>query len=709
MKELLIVVLLALPTILVGHQEAEAATIAYVVNADTVYANLTYDRQWIDFLEDRMGKTVNVITDDSAALITTPSAYGGYFLSATITGANLSNLDTTSRGVVICDQLMYDDFRVGTGQTGVTALSYQSNFNRVDSAHAITKHMFDRIYFDFNATTYHYAYTGLPDSAHVLFTPSVREWDGIEGTPDTSFCYALESGVPLTSGTAQGRRVVALSFYGMLTARTDVGWCHPYELMGNICGWAWGDEQNAYNANYNCYSNDNQTTPGPEVQQAWGEYGSLNGTGREVYNGARSGEDFFKGIMFLNFRWWDYKTMPGFEPDSLIWQYRIAYHGFGTDNPPHVYDTVAIVTVNSTTSMTIDTTTRNLSTVSTYDWFFQGSQSYGIVIRSGVGADTTQVGDTCRISYPSSGQTSAAVTYIVSASSVNPSGIWNGTAGGQMRLLVADPYGGFDYWLKVHRIIPQTIWNAPRASLTEGGNPEGSATRTWANRNFIKSGNADSVRWSVGNLAAGVDYEAAAVCSVRINKTTFAPDGSTTIRLNIPGAEFNDPLFNGFVVISTDQAGGIDSTEIEIIGSKVNTVRGSFVQKFEMYLSDASPQTLGVEDTTYTISGVYGMFANGFNYNVVVNTGDGVIGIDSVIDNKSWLFLGNASGSTPLSVLHVIDTTGFGIGADTATVLIYASGADNTPLTYYVIFSQTAPPVETPTATVEKRTGLRLQ
>lgn len=706
MKRLLISILLV-----AGIWSQAFAAKAYVVNSDTVYANLTFDRQWIDLLKNQMGYTVKVITDDSASHITTPTAaYDGYFLSATINGANLSNLDTTASGVVICDQLLYDDFRVASGQVNPANYSTPWNLARVDSTHAVTKYMSGNMSFQFSAITATCPYVGIPSGASVWFTLSNRNWNGSTGDPnDTSFCYGIEAGGAMASGAAaSGRRAVATLFYGLMNSQTDGGYCHPYELFGNICGWAWGDEENQYNANYNCYSNDNQTTPGPEVAQSWGEYGGLTGTGREVYNGARTGEDFYKGIMFLNLRWWEYKTMPGFEPDSLIWQYRIAYHQFGTDNPPHIYDTVSIVTVNSSTSMTIDTTTRNLSTVSTYDWFFQGSQSYAIVIRSGVGADTTQKGDTCRISAPSQGQNSSAVTYTIGAANGGAT-VWNGTNGGSMRLLVADPYGGFDYWLKVHRIIPQTVWNAPRASSTEGGNPEGSATRTWANRNFIKSGNTDSVRWSVGNLAAGVDYEAAAVCSVRMNKATFAPDGTTTVRLNIPGVELDDPLFNGFVVISTDQAGGNDSTEIEMIGSKVSTVRGSFIQKFEMYLSNASPQTLGVEDTTYTLTGVWGEFANGFNYNTVVNTGDGVIAIDSVVDDASWLFLSNTSGSTPLSVLHVIDTTGLAVGSDTATVLVYASGADNTPLTYYVIYVLTAPPVETPAATVEKRTGLRLQ
>lgn len=706
MKRLLLLTLIWIPAFAGMTSRADATTIAYVVNSDTVYANLTNDRQWIDLFKNQMGYTVKVIKDDSAAAITSVDSYDGYFLSATMTSATLTNLKTTTKGVVICDQLMYDDFDVATGQYLAT-LNYQSVFNRVDSLHSITKYMFNKIYFNFSGGTGHYAYTGLPDSAHVLFTPSVREWDGVEGTPDTSFCYALEAGVPLTSGTAQGRRVVALSFYGMIGAgATDAGWCHPYELMGNICGWAWGDEENTFNANYNCYSTDRATDPGPEVNEAWCEYGGAHAS--VFYNG-RIGHDNDMGLLFLQSRYWSKKVMPGFEPDSFKFSYRIPYGGFGTDNPPYLYDTVSIVSVNSTTSMTIDTTTRNLTTVTTYDWFFQGSQSYGIVIRSGVGADTTQKGDTCRISRPSSGSNSSAVTYTIGASSSGSSGIWNGTAGGQMRLLIADPYGGFDFWLKMYAIIPTTPWNLPLASANQGGNPEGSATRTWANRNFIKSGNTDSVRWSAFNLAAGVDHEAAAIDSFRVNKTTLSPDGTTaSIEFVVPGSYFNDPDFNWLVFKSIDLTGELDSTDVEIVPSSVDVVRGTRIQKFEMFLSDASPQTLGVDDTTYTLSGVLGEFENSFdNYNTVVNTGDGVIAVDSVVDNKSWLFLSNTSGSTPLAVLHVIDTTGFGVDTDTATVLVYASGADNTPLTYYVIYSQTAPAAPEPAATVEKRTGLR--
>lgn len=688
--------------------QGQAITIAYVVNNDTTYANLTYDRQWIDFFTNDMGYTVTVITDDKAGSIADPdtAAFDGYFLSATMTSANLTNLQSTTKGVVICDQLMYDDFLVAEGQTAVTLLTSSWTLLRYDSTHFVTRYMFDRIRFDYAANNGSYAYTGIPSGATVLFYPSNKNWNGEVGTPDTAFCYAIEAGGNLTTGTAAGRRAVANTHYALLTQSTDGGWCHPKELLGNICAWAWGDTLNAYLTDYNCYSNDIALDPGPEVNQAWTEYGANY---RYIYSNGRIGHDGMIGLMFFQSRFWGKKAMPGFEPDSFKLTYKIAYAGFGTDNPPHLYDTVDVVSVNSSTSMTIDTTTRDLSNVSTYDWFFQGSQGYAIVVRSGSGGDTTQVGDTCRISRPTSTQNSSALNYTISASSVNPSGIWNGTAGSSIRLLVADPYGGFDFWLKMYDITPTTVWTAPLASSNQGGNPEGSATRTWVNRNFIKSGNTDSVRWNAINLTPGTDHPQAAVDSFRVNRTTFAPDGSSTMEFIIPGSYLNNDNFNWVVFKSIDSSAANDSTDIEIIPQSFNTVRGSYVQKAELFLSGASPLTIAPDSTVLHVTGEVDSDAQ-FLVNYIRNSGDGVLLIDAVTDNQSWVTqtVGGSGGSTPLLVEHAISMAGTA-GTDTATITITASTADNTPQTYLIIRTLTGAVEPTPAATVEKRTGLRKQ
>ena len=570
-----------------------------MVNADTVYANLTYDRQWIDFFRDKMGYKVKVITDDAAAAITNVDAYQGYFLSATITGANLSNLRTTTKGVILCDQGLYGYFLVANGQTPVTLLTSSWTLNRLDATHAITNRMFDKINFNYSDNVGSYGYTGLPGGAKVLFSPSNKKWDGIWGDAiDTAFCYAIESGDALTTGVATGRRVVALSHYALMTQVADGGWCHPFELMGNIASWAFGDEANAYATEYNCYSNDLATSPGPEVEQEWDEFGPLTTTGREVYTGARFGFDSgYLGLGFLNFRYWDWKVAPGFVPDSLIWTYKINYRGFNTDNPPALpSDTITLATIISATRLTFDTTT--LNHFSMYDLHFAGDGK-GVLIRSNIGADTTQKGDTITIAGGSRNGTNDTLYYTRCGTPISGvtacSGFFNGTAGSQVRLIMADPYSGFDFWVKIYKILPQIVWDTPKASASQGGNPEGSSTRTWANRNFIKSGNTDSVRWSAPNLVAGVDYAAAALDSFRFNKGTFKPDGTSEIRIKILGSEFTNPEYNGFVWKTFDLTGlgGTDSSDIEIIPPSVVTVNGLIIQKFEMYLSEQSqPQAV---------------------------------------------------------------------------------------------------------------------
>ena len=574
-------------------------SIAYVVNSDTVYANLTFDRQWIDFFRDKMGYKVKVMTDDAAAAITDVEAYHGYFLSATISGANLANLRTTTKGVIICDQLLYDDYLVATGQTAVTFLTNSWTLDRLDATHAITNRMFDKIKFEYTSNVASYGYTGLPSGAKVLYCPSNKKWDGVWGDAnDTSFCYAIETGDALTTGVATGRRVVALSHYSQLTQLADAGWCHPFELMGNIASWAFGDEQNAYAAEYNCYSNDIATSPGPEVEQAWDEFGGLLTTGREVYPGARFGfDEGYLGLGFLNFRYWDWKVAPSFIPDSLIWTYKINYRGYGTDNPPALpSDTITLATIISATRLTFDTTT--LNHISMYDLHFS-TTGKGVLVRSEIGADTTQQGDTITFAGGSRNGSNDTLYYTRCGSPISGatscSGFFNGTAGSQVRLIMSDSYGGFDFWVKIYRILPQTVWDLPRASASQGGNPEGSSTRTWANRNFIKSGNTDSVRWSAPNLVAGVDYSEAAIDSFRMNKDTFKPDGTSEIRFKLPGNVFTNPEYNGFVWKTFDLTGlsGTDSSDIEIVPPSVVTVNGLIVQKFEMYLSPQSqPQAV---------------------------------------------------------------------------------------------------------------------
>lgn len=687
MKRLLLLTIL--PALAISLN-ANALTMAYIVNADTVYANLTYNQNWINFFEDQMGYTLAVITDDSAGAITSVDAYDGYFCSATITAANLSNLLTTTKGVVICDQTLYDDFQVAGGVTSEYLLGATWSLNVVDSLHAITQYMSNQITFSFSANNSSWGFTTIPDSAHVLFNPSNRNWDGATGSPDTAFCYALESGVPINSGNAAGRRVVANVMIPLMLASTDAGYCHPYELMGNMCAWAWGDESNAYNTDYNCYAFDRATPP--EVQECWCEYGANN---NRIYNGARSGYDTEPGVFFLALRNWTDKEMPGMAPDSLVFSYRIPYRGFGTDAPPTLTDTITLGTIVSATRLTYDTTTLDRSYT---DLMMCGGGSRAIVVRSGVDADTAQKGDTITIAGGSRNGTNDTIYYARTSA-----GFFNGTTSTQVRLSLVDPYSGHDNWVKMYEILPATIWNCPLAYLNQGGNPEGSATYTWVNRNFIKSGNTDSVRWSAHDLASGVDHAAAAIDSFQFTGATFPGDGSVTVRFKIPGSYLDDPDFNWLVFKSTTNVSG-DSTDIETVPSNIETVRGAYAQTFEVYLSAAASQELAFDDTTLVFSGyVDGSVAS---QNVTISSTSGVLAVDSIVlVTGTWLSVDPSTGNTSLIVANAINTTGLSAGVYSDTAYVYAGAATNTPLKYSATLTLTEAPPEAPPPSAVLRWG----
>lgn len=689
MKRLLLIALL----VAWMTQAAGATTIAYIVNADTVYANLTYDRQWIDLFKDDMGLTVKVITDDSAGAITSVDAYDGYFASATMTSANLTNLRASTKGIVICDQLLYDDFLVASGQTSVLQIGNAWYLDRVTNSHPVTQYMSNRIVFDHSGNAGVYAYTGLPSGATVLFSPTVRNWTG---DVDTAFCYAIETGDSLVGAIAAGRRVVNFAHYGLLTSQSDAGWCHPYELMGNIAGWAWGIEDNIYNANYNCYSTERATPP--ECQQCWTEYGT---NWRYIYNNGRTGYDQRLGLMFLSIRDWAQKAMVGTEPDSFVFTYKIPYRSYGTDSPPTLTDTITLGTIISSTRALFDTTTLNRSYT---DLKLCGQNSRAFVIRSGTGADTVQRGDTISLVGGSRNGTNDTLYYSRTAA-----GFFNGVDGTQIRLSLVDPYSGHSYWAKMYEILPTNEWNCPLAYLNEGGNPEGSATRTWVNRNYIVNGATGAVAWNAMDLTPGIDHSAAAIDSFLFNSATFSGDGTDEVRLVIPGSYLNNPDFNWVVIKSIDSSGGGDSTDTETIPQSVNVVRGSTVQRFEVFMSTASPLVLGVDDSVLTITAEVDEVVDPLT-NYIRNTGDGVLAIESVTDNKSWMVqtTGGGGGNTPLLVFHALNTAG-PARVDTATVTVTASTASNSPLTYLVIMTLTEPAVEVPPGAVPKRTGLRLQ
>jgi hypothetical protein len=197
--------------------------------------------------------------------------------------------------------------------------------------------------------------------------------------------------------------------------------------------------------------------------------------------------------------------------------------------------------------------------------------------------------------------------------------------------------------------------------------------------------------------------------SFRLNATSFLANGTSSIRFVVPGSVINDNAFNGFVYKTVDLTGmsGTDSTDVELIPNSLNYASGSSFQKFELYLSDAMPLTIGLDSTELhvsdTVNGEVGLVAN-----YILNAGDGVLLIDAVTDNKTWVtqVAGGAGGNTPLLVTHAVSMAGTA-GTDTATVTVTASTADNTPQTYIIIRTLTTPAVVAPAGATEKRTGYR--
>ncbi|MGB5107335.1 MAG: hypothetical protein WBP42_11550 [Candidatus Zixiibacteriota bacterium] len=315
---------------------ASGFDLAYVVNTDTVYANLTYDRDFIDYYNLKRHYIVHVIRDDSAALITDVDAYDGYFISETLSGSTLTNLKSTTKGVFMADRAMNDDFDVATSTIGPFLLGEPSTalwtLGKVTTSHWITSQMSPQIYFDFSSNNASYPFMGLPSSAQVLFNSTLRNWDGIAGDPnDTSYCYVIETGGALaTSGTAAGRRAIGLCFYPFFTSSVSAliqgGYCHPVELLGNMSAWVFSDEGNTADGGYNCYSHEQH-----EVNQGWAEFGS---NWQATFSAGRLGWDYRIGLMFLRLWSMQAKILPGWAPDSLVLTIPVAATGFGFEGPP---------------------------------------------------------------------------------------------------------------------------------------------------------------------------------------------------------------------------------------------------------------------------------------------------------------------------------------------------------------------------------------
>lgn len=536
--------------------------IAYVVDTDTTFAGNVNDTSMINFLKNDMDYIVYVISDDSARAITSVNAYDGYFLSAKIsltTGQNFDNLRPTTKGVFIADPVLYNDFDVASSvvsSPSIYLLGTEWRLSKIDSTW-VTGQMFPEIYFLFSSNSGANLFTGLPSGAKVLFAPTTHpNWDGTLGTPDSSFCYTIETGVGLaTSGTAAGRRAVGLCFNPFMTGSTlsSGGYCHPRELLGNMVSWVFSDQTNSYSVGYACFSFDRQ-----ELRQSWAEFG---GHDPQMFAAGRIGYDYGPGLIFLDIPEYQRKVLPGYKVDSLVWTY--PYNGAGIDSPPagdqysgfdfweHFY---AIDPSYNWQSCVIDSTQ------------YDPVRADSTTILSVVNNSTVVLNKSIYLStqyIPAYGSFFRVKTGVA--------------AGQQVGITRIGPNG---------TTLKDTVFLAtPIASMQAGDNVKlFGRVRNWANRynavNDTVGGNI--VPWSAKNLVGGIDYLIPALDSFRFNASTF-PQTTGVARFVFPGSAFNN--WNGIIGKSTNIGTFQDSMDVELAPRAVNSPRESNHQSFELYTS----------------------------------------------------------------------------------------------------------------------------
>lgn len=671
MRKILIIWIL-----MIASLSAQSFDLCYVVNniTDTTNTALQYDRRFIRYFNDYRGYTVHVITDDSAALITNLNDYDGYYISATATGTSLAALKPTTKGVLIADNESRSYFDFATNVVAGFYYGTDWRLNRTDSTEWASRRMSNQIYFAFNSNSIIYAFRGVPSSAKKLFSPVGR---GFGNEADSGWCFIIPQGGALaTSGTAAGHRGVIMPMYPMMTATTYYGgYCHPWELLGNMAGQVFSDTLNPCDEKI-CFSYDR----GGELEMMGAEFPSSS---LEMFAWARIGNDYGASLLFVRLPNWSKKLQANHKADSLIWFWR--YNGAGFESPPagdvysgfnfwaHIY---AIADSISWECIKVDSTS------------YAPVRADSSVKVKTILNDTT-IAVTAGVKYNFQYLYNKG-SYIIPQS---------GAAYGEKRSI----------WSIKNGTTAQGVVNGDTIYYTSaftGAIAEGDSLKLWGrvrhwpnrfnSRNDTTGGTI--IPWGTADLQSGRDYSVQAFDSFLFNSSTMPQSASSFVKWKVDGSMFSS-LYNGMLVKTSTVGPFRDSMDIEIAGASINNpcpstpyVNGQ--QEFWLYTSPSEPPISMVADldTVYFIA-----TAGGGNpapkYNIISEVDNKALTIDNISEATAWLTANTVYGNeAPVVILNSINIIGLSPGVHVGSVTVNDSDATPTSITYYVHLTLNAAP-----------------
>lgn len=288
---------------------ASGFNLAYVVDDDTAWSNLGWDTLVVNFFSDRMGYNVTVFPDSAVPGYTTwVEDFDGIVISDLISPANsvASLKDVPVPVLVLGERFGDNNFGLAT-DCWDNVRAGASNLVIEDSLLWLHKQMNDEIVMNGGASC------GYESLAAGAITPyNIPAWVGTA----RSITGFVPSGGTLTSGTAPANRAFTFHFW----LKGSIAWLHPWELLGNLSAYTFGDTLNNYIGGYAGFAGED------ECDNCWGEFSgdSTNSQANRTYTRLRFGWDSIRGISWAKINNLARKVLPGFKADSL------AYTFFGT-------------------------------------------------------------------------------------------------------------------------------------------------------------------------------------------------------------------------------------------------------------------------------------------------------------------------------------------------------------------------------------------
>lgn len=255
---------LALALVLASSVSLNAVTVCYVVNTDTVYANLnSIDKQNIDFYKQRFNYSIKVITDDSCGHVKWTGSEYSFIHRSNLADNNLLALADSAVAQISCRWNSDAQLKLAANDAGSSPPVHGDTQIYVKglTGHPTTNYSMDTVEIGWGGG---FQVAGLISKASGVQVPwNTTRWFGT----DTIATAIAETGAQLTSGMAPARR----AFWGVghdCYEYATIPDCHYWEMFGNIVAWVANDTLNQTWVTTNCFVGKY------EICALWREFGT---------------------------------------------------------------------------------------------------------------------------------------------------------------------------------------------------------------------------------------------------------------------------------------------------------------------------------------------------------------------------------------------------------------------------------------------------